>query len=152
MDNRAQGNLPRDTEGTPNTMTAATAETVTPAAKRGRKSKDEIAALPELDLSALEVKTGVEMPSRKRQTADNPFVQHVKDSYEYDDARAVTVASANAKRVVSLIRRAADSLSTPDQGVGVSIFEEVNGDQTTITFAARERRARKTKEETAESE
>jgi hypothetical protein len=84
------------------------------------------------------------MPQRKRQTADNPFMAHVKDSYEYDDARAVTVDNGNAKRVVALIRRAADA-----HGVGVSIHEEINGDATTITFAARERRARKAKDDTA---
>jgi hypothetical protein len=139
-----------DTLREEDTMTASTATTA-PATetkgKRGRKSKDELAELPPLDLSALTIQTGVEMPKQKRQTADNPFIQHVKDSYEYEDARAVTVPTVNVGRVVSMIRRAADALSTDTSPVGVSVHLDEDGGNTTITFAAKERRARKSKEE-----
>jgi hypothetical protein len=130
---------------------AAPATDASAKGKRGRKSKDEIAALPPLDLSALTVQTGVEMPKQTRQASANPFIKHVTESYEFDDARAVTVAEANAGRVESMIRRAADAVSTPDAAVGVSIHRSEADEQgnVTITFAAKPRRKREKKSDDA---
>ena len=138
--------------GTDAAAFAAAANNAKPAAKRGRKSAADLADLPPLDLSNLAVQTGVEMPKAKRQAAENPFIGHVKDSYEMEDARAVVIAEANASRVESMIRRAADAL-TEETGtpVGVSIHRSEADDagNVTITFAAKDRRKRTVKTEAA---
>lgn len=119
-------------------------------AKRGRPRKDETA--PEFDFSQLNVQTGVAMPKQERAKESNPFLTHVQESFENEDARAVVVPEAQAKRVESLIRRAADILTeTPGAIAKVGVTVHVSGadenGNVTVTFAAKERRARKAKDE-----
>jgi hypothetical protein len=134
------------------TAVTETTETTAPAPKRrGRPRKDEAANVPPLDLSKLTVKTGVSMPKQERAKQDNPFIQHVQDSFENDDAMAVEVPEEQAKRIESLIRRAADILTEmpgAQARVGVTVHvSEPNEGMVTITFAAKERRARKSNAE-----
>lgn len=113
--------------------------------KRGRKPKGEAPELPPLDVAALAVEAAP-VPTRKtRAAAHNPFTEHVKDSYEYEEGRAVVVDAIQKGRVESLIRRAADAL-----GIGVSIqIDDVDGDRVKVSFAGKERRKRKSAEEVA---
>lgn len=131
-------------------VTTATAPAPTetaekPATKRGRKPKGESPELPPLDLAHLEVEAAP-VPTRKSRAAShNPFTEHVKDSYEYEEGRAVVVDAVQKGRVESLIRRAADAL-----GIGVSIqIDNVDGDRVKVSFAGKERRKRKSADEVA---
>lgn len=121
-------------------VTAAVQEHTT---RRGRKPKGEAPELPPLDVDSLSIEPAP-VPTRKnRASANNPFVNHVRDSYEYEEGRAVVVDAVQKGRVESLIRRAADSL-----GIGVSIqVDEVDGNRVKVSFAGKPRRVRKSKDE-----
>jgi hypothetical protein len=112
------------------TATVATETKPTETKRRGRPRKDEAADIPELDLSALTVTKAETMPKQERAKASNPFIAHIQTSFENDTAMAVEVPEVQAKRVESLIRRAADILTeTPGvtARVGVNVHTSEKG-------------------------
>lgn len=123
--------------------------TETATAKKGRKSAEEKAALPALDLTALTVEdTEVPAITRQRDERPNPFVDSLQASYEARQAgnekagKAVTVPTVRAGEVKYLIRQAAKKLE-----IGARIVETDNGDGTTrLVFAGKPKRAVKATE------
>ena len=97
---------------------------------------------PALDFASLTVEDA-DRPkvTRNRKTQDNPFLPLLAETYENKTGKAVTVPSANAGQVKYLIRAAADEL-----GIGSSLRADEDTPkkgQTRITFAGKDRKARK---------
>lgn len=130
-------------------------ETTTP--KRGRKSAEEKAELPALDLGALTIEAA-EVPAitRTRDEKPNPFVAALVASYQARKdgnekaGNAVTVPTARAGEVKYLIRQAgkrAAEVEGFEKEIGARIVETDNGDGTTrIVFAGKDKRAVKATE------
>lgn len=127
------------------------------AAKRGRKSAEEKAELPALDLAALTVEDA-EVPAivRARDEKPNPFVDALVASYKARKdgnekaGKAVTVPTARAGEVKYLIRQAGKRAADTDLGIeiGARIVETDNGDGTTrLVFAGKDKRAAKSTED-----
>ncbi len=113
----------------------------------GRKSNAEKAKVPALDLSALTVSDAA-VPTITRTTTaakDNPFIAHLQASYDSKTGKSVTVPEANADEVMYLVRQASNALNI---GARVVKSEPVRG-KVTVTFAGKDRRKRRTKEEIA---
>lgn len=116
----------------------------------GRKSAEEKATLPPLDLDALTVQDA-EVPAitRQRDERPNPFVNPLLESYAARKAgnekagKSVTVPAERANEVKYLIRQAASR-----SNIGARIAEQVSedGKHVTIIFAGKDKRATKSEE------
>lgn len=103
---------------------------------------------PALDLSAL-VPVEAEVPKmqRERKHRDNPFTAWLAESFEQGTGKSVTVPNANVGEVEYLIRRAADDLN-----IGARVVKTEDSPkkgQTTVVFAGKERKTRRTSEQVA---
>lgn len=93
----------------------------------------ETPKVPAFDFNALTADTVEELPKGIRKSAVDytPFIAWVKETYDTNTAKQVTVPSVQAGKVKSLVRQAASRL-----GIGSRIREQDNGDDTvTVTFA-----------------
>lgn len=112
--------------------------------------------------------TAAELPKieRKRVPAENPFLPHVKSSYEQKSGLSVTVEAFKAKAAVNFIRRAAETLELgvrvvvqDSRGQKKSAEQIKNAEEKksntawTVLFEAKDKRnypARKTESDAAE--
>lgn len=129
---------------------AAAASRTAPVASQPKQEKPKVPALDFGKLTITDSAAPVRKSSRKR--ADNPLVPVLRESWakrtgDKGAGKSVTVPTPQATELTNLIRYAANQVSA-DTGeqVGSAIVAKDNGNgTTTVTFAAKRRRNRKTK-------